>query len=312
MRFASLMLRLSCTTIVAITLGACAAGSDDAADQSSAINSANGDGGTATPLEGTHVRVIAGNLTSGNKQSWDPGDGIRILKGLKVDVALLQEFNYGSNTDADYKAMIGQAFEDGFYYTAETGVQIPNGVVSRWPIKESGTWEDPQVGNRAFQWARIDIPGDKDLWAVSMHLLTSNASRRQAEAKALVDKIKANVPDSDYLVMGGDFNTPGRTEAALSTFGAITRTTGPWPVDPQGKGGTNASRSKPYDWVIASRALDALEIPLVVGTQSFKNGLVFDSRTYNDLPSVAPVRKSDSGASNMQHMGVVREFVIPE
>src|SRR5205085_11524393 len=42
------------------------------------------------------LRLVAANLTSGNFQSWDPGDGIRILEGLHPDVVLVQEFNYAA------------------------------------------------------------------------------------------------------------------------------------------------------------------------------------------------------------------------
>jgi hypothetical protein len=37
---------------------------------------------------------------------------------------------------------------------------------------------------------------------------------------------------------------------------------------------------------------------------------VFDSRVYSPLSDVPPVLAADSGASNMQHMGVVKDFKI--
>jgi hypothetical protein len=40
--------------------------------------------------------------------------------------------------------------------------------------------------------------------------------------------------------------------------------------------------------------------------------LVFDSRTYEPLAEVAPVKRGDSAGPNMQHMAVVRAFAIPE
>ena len=67
--------------------------------------------------------------------------------------------------------------------------------------------------NRDFAWARIDMPGPKDLWVVSVHLLTSSSGVRNTEATNLVNFIKANVPAGDYLAIGGDFNTDSRTEA---------------------------------------------------------------------------------------------------
>ena len=69
-------------------------------------------------------------------------------------------------------------------YVRGTG-QIPNAVVSRYPILDGGHWADPKANNRDFAWARIDIPGPVDLWAISVHLLTSGSSKRKAEASEL-------------------------------------------------------------------------------------------------------------------------------
>jgi hypothetical protein len=57
--------------------------------------------------------------------------------------------------------------------------------------------------------------------------------------------------------------------------------------------------------------LAALQVPTRIGAQSFPNGLVFDSGVFTPLSDVAPVQPSDSGASNMQHMPVVKDFVLP-
>ena len=48
------------------------------------------------------------------------------------------------------------------------------------------------------------MPGPRDLWAVSVHFLTTGAGNRDAEASALVDYVTANVPATDFLVIGGD------------------------------------------------------------------------------------------------------------
>jgi len=37
---------------------------------------------------------------------------------------------------------------------------------------------------------------------------------------------------------------------------------------------------------------------------------VFDSRVYTPLSDVAPVLSTDSAATNMQHMAVVRDFAF--
>ena len=41
----------------------------------------------------------------------------------------------------------------------ETGsLQIPNGIISRFPIIESGSWDDPVLNNREFAWAHLRLP----------------------------------------------------------------------------------------------------------------------------------------------------------
>jgi endonuclease/exonuclease/phosphatase family metal-dependent hydrolase len=303
-----LSLGFVCSVVVSaglsLVLGACAAqGAGEDVETA---------GHAATRNEpGSRLRIVAGNLSSGTEQSWDPGHGIRMLKGLAPDVAVLQEFNYGKNTDEDYRKFLAAAFDDSFSYTAEPDVQVPNAVVSRYPIIEKGNWKDPQVSNRSFVWARIDVPGDKDLWAISLHLLTTGSQKRQAEATALVNKIKTVVPEGDYLVIGGDLNTNSRSEQCLQTLGRVTRTTAPWPVDSRNNGHTSRSRSKPYDWLVADPDLDVLGVPVEIGDHRFANGLVFDSRDFPDLPSVVPTQRNDSAASNMQHMAVVRDFTLP-
>jgi endonuclease/exonuclease/phosphatase family metal-dependent hydrolase len=295
--------------VALFAVAACSADAGDSAeDQSSAL-----DGRTERPrpTTTTRLRVVASNLTSGDAQSYDPGEGIRILQALAPDVALVQEFSYGNDKPEDLRAFVDQAFGTEFSYTREPRGQIPNGVVSRYPIVESGNWDDPETNTREFAYARIDVPGDKDVWAVSMHLLTSNGAERQKEATALVTKIRAVVPEGDYVVIGGDFNTGSRGEAAIRTLGQLFRTTGPYPVDSSGNGNTNASRREPYDWVLADRELDPLEVPVTVGTFTFPNGLVFDSRVFRPIADVPPVRTGDSAARNMQHMAVVRDFALP-
>ena len=265
---------------------------------------------TPAPADST-VRVMAANISSGNYQSYDPGEGTRIFQGIDPDVVLIQEFNYGDNSASTVAAWVSSTFGSGFDHFRESGAQIPNGVISRWPIIDSGEWTDPEVSNRDFAWARIDIPGDTDVWAVSVHLLTSGSGVRNTEAAELVDYIEAQVPAGDYLVIGGDFNTASRSEAALSTLAAVVDTGGPYPADQEGTGGTNASRAKPYDWVLADSDFDILEVPLEIGASTYTNGLVFDSRVYTPLSEVSPVQSGDSAASNMQHMAVVRDFRVP-
>ncbi|MGD9417778.1 MAG: endonuclease/exonuclease/phosphatase family protein [Verrucomicrobiota bacterium JB025] len=263
---------------------------------------------------GETVRIMAANLTSGNYQSYDPGDGIRIFQGLDPDVVLIQEFNYDDNSSADLRNFVDDAFGTEFSYSIEGGdEQIPNGIISRYPILESGEWDDSEVANRDFAWARIDIPGDKDLWAVSVHLLTSGSGVRNTEASALVNYIQSHVPADDYLVIGGDFNTDSFGESCLATLSTVVDTSGR-PTDQNGDTGTNSSRSKPYDQVLPEGELAALEVPVTISGHPFTytEGLVFDSRVFTPLTAVSPVESGDSAASNMQHMGVIRDFLIDD
>src|SRR6266404_8818564 len=134
---------------------------------------------TAAAQSNVVVRVMTANLTTGNNQSYLT-PGLDILTGLKPDVVAIQEFNYSStttngvNTPAAFREMIDNTFGTNFFYFRESYTasgDIPNGIISRYPILASGSWVDTQVANRGFAWAQIDIPGTNDLYVVSVHLL---------------------------------------------------------------------------------------------------------------------------------------------
>lgn len=257
------------------------------------------------------VRIAAANISSGNYQSYDPGHGTRILQGTDPDIVLIQEFNYGDNSASAIRSWVDTAFGSGFAYYREGGAQIPNGVISRYPIVASGEWDDTRVSNRDFAWARIDVPGSVDLWAISVHLLTSSSTERNLEAQQIISKVQSLVPAGDYVVLGGDFNTGSRTEAAISTLSQEFVTAGPHPVDHGNNGNTNATRAKPYDWVVASPNLNAKKISTVIGASTFANGAVIDTRVYSPLSEISPALSGDSGSTNMQHMLVVKDFALP-
>lgn len=261
------------------------------------------------------VRIAAANTTSGTATTYDSPESIRIFQGLKPDVVLLQEFRYRTGAETELREFVTTAFGASYNYYREpalTNNDIPNGIVSRWPIVESGSWDDPNVDNRGFAWAKIAIPdAPHPLWAVSLHLLTSSAANRAAEAVALVAKIKEVVPASDYLVVGGDLNTSVRTEACIATVSEVVVASAPYPDDGAGNENTNGPRTKALDWLLADPDLAALSVPVSIGARSFPAGLVFDSRTYEPLADVAPIQVADSDALNMQHMPVVRDFAIP-
>ncbi|MDB6069114.1 MAG: Endonuclease/exonuclease/phosphatase family [Verrucomicrobiales bacterium] len=275
-----------------------------------------GPGFSGGPAAAQRIRIAAANISSGNTQSYDPGHGIRILKGTKPDIVLIQEFNYGANTAADLRGMVDAACGPSYQYYREGGPgSIPNGIISRFPILESGEWASP-VAERDFAYARIDIPGDRELLAVSVHLPTTDGQRPN-EASLLVAFIDSyytannNARATDYLVIGGDFNSDSRTETALNTLGQLVTIGTAWPVDRKNNSNTNLARVKPYDGVYAGNGLHALQTATVIGASTFPNGLVADTREYVPISEISPALATDSVATNMQHMAVIRDFQIP-
>ena len=265
---------------------------------------------------GQVIRTMAANITSGNEQSYE-GPGTRIFQGLQPDIVMIQEFQVSNNTSTQIlRSWVDTTFGENFSFFCENNSGIPNGVISRWPILQAGSWDDGPlgVGDRGFAWARIDIPGEKNLWVISVHLKASsgsdNPTRRDSQAQTLVSLIQANVPAEDYLLIGGDCNTYSYSEACLATLSSVVDVSAPRPVDQSNDPDTNANRNSPYDWVMAEPELDALEVPVAIGSLSFSSGLVFDSRVFSDLSLVSPVQSGDSGATGMQHMAVVRSFRV--
>lgn len=266
--------------------------------------------------EALPVRVVAANLTSGDYQTYSPdngnhsnpeGAGARILRGLRPDVVLMQEFN----TAGTVRSWVNATFGPEFFVFVEEGSGIPNGIVSRWPIVESGEWDDVTQTNRDFAWAKIALPGGRFLWAISVHWYSKKADVRAAQARAVAAFVRERIPAADLVALGGDFNTRNRDEPALAEIAAEFDVRSEPPADPTGDADTNAPRNRPYDWVVADADLAALAAPTRLGNAEFPRGLVFDSRTFEPLAAVAPVQRGDSAAPNMQHMAVVRDFRVP-
>jgi len=259
------------------------------------------------------LRVMAANIT-GNSQTYE-SFALRIFQGLKPDVVAIQEFNHLGNTPADFRAMLDTAFGTNFVFFRESGYSIPNGIVSRWPILEAGSWEDIDTGvnDRGFAWARLDLPGTNDLFVVSVHLKASsgasNAARRAAQAAQLKELVQSSFPATAWIVVAGDCNINASDEAALATFKSFLSDE-PVPTDAPtgGDADTNNSRAERYDYVFPSPRLNSNRVATVVGSLSFPNGLVFDSRTYSPLVEVSPVLAADSGLA--QHMAVVKDFLV--
>ena len=262
------------------------------------------------------IRVVAANLTSVSSQAYSPdngthsnpeGAGARILMALKPDVVMIQEFN----TTVPTRQWVNRTFGESFAFFQERDMQIPNGIISRFPIVESGIWDDPQLNNREFAWARLRLPGERDLWVVSVHFHSKSASSRARQAAALAGFIRGKVPPGAMLLVGGDLNTRGTEEACFAKLAAVVVIPEHPPADGNGIIATNEPRNRPYDWVLASKSLNVHAVPVELAGRKFPHGLVFDTRVFEPLAELPPVRTGDSGVPFMQHMAVVRDFKLP-
>lgn len=254
------------------------------------------------------LRAMAANLTSGNFQNYDLGHGTRIMQGAQPDIVMIQEFKFGANNAAALDQYVADNFGAGFTWWRGVG-NIPNGVISRWPIVASGEWNG-EAPDRELTWAKIDLPGPNDVFVISVHFLTSNAGDRNLDARTIVQRLDGGVSPYDYVLLGGDFNTNTFSEVAFTTLASRFKTSGPHAADQSGNTGTNRNRDKPYDHVFASPCLAATQVPTVLGTSTFMNGAVIDTRVYSPLSDIAPAQFGDSNSTNMQHMGVVKDFLI--
>jgi hypothetical protein len=141
----------------------------------------------------------------------------------------------------------------------------------------------------------------------------TSTSAHSAEGSQLLADIQGLVPAGDWVAIGGDFNSTatGSTDAAISALSPVVATSSAFPVDQNNNFNTNSTRAKHYDWVLVSPTLDALETAVSIGANSFSAGLVADTRVYTPIADLAPALATDSGATNMQHIAVVKDFLIP-
>ena len=280
--------------------------------------------------EGTVIRFMAANVTSGNYSDYDDGRSIRLMQAAQADIVFIQEFSY---TDG-LRGLVDTTFGPEFYCYKGYGSK-PNGGISRYPIVEHGSWQSSAYSDRQWEWAIIDIPGPRDLLAISLHL---HSSKNATEMPQLVKNIQSKLGEGDYyLAIGGDFNTKSRG-GVRSNFGKITVvgkdgpetcTGGEFPVDQENNSCTSAERDDPYDWVLFDSTLHSYEIPITIGSHTYTHGHVLDWRVYDrlgELDDVPPVQAEDSDKcydnpycdtsgnrtqTNMQHMVVIRDIRLP-
>ena len=290
-------------------------------------------------VDGTPIRFMAANITS-DGDGYDPDAGRNIFKAVKPDIAMIQEFRLSKQKPADFFAEIfGPEFH---YFVGSFDSSIseksskPNAIASRFPIIDTGEWrpqnrkdgrDQDAYKDRFWTYAVVDIPGDRDLLVVSVHLHTEN---NRYEYEPLAEKIIAKQKEGDYYVaIGGDFNTKGLNYEVLTTQCETFRSifaldTSKVPVDQNGNANTNAKRGSQLDWVLFDKDFDAFAVPTEIGAHTGKNaypyGHVFDTRVYAnsyhngvcELTLVPPATERDSAAKEMQHMAVIRDVVVPD
>jgi len=258
------------------------------------------------------IKIMAANLTDRNEndQFRYIDTSTRIFKALDPDVVAIQEWLV---TNVSRRAYVDAVFGTNFSYSIESysgANDLPNGIISRWPITDRGEWRDSKVTNRDFAWATINLPGTQDLHVISVHLKANDEAARKKEAAILTNEIyDINWPASDFLVIAGDFNALNRNDDSLLTLSNVV-TDVHQPADQAGDDDTNLTRSRPYDYVLPNFLLDDCMVPLTLGGRVFPNGIVFDSRVWVTPPSPAQTNDSAGASDDMQHMAVMKQFAL--
>ncbi len=271
----------------------------------------SGDGGCELFIrDDDSVTLATANLTSGGSAIYE-GPGQRILQAVPADVVAIQEFKV---TDiGGHRAFVDRIFGTNFSYCVQPKGNLPNGVISRWPILAWGEWEDPQVSDREFVWATVAVPGGRPLHVVCVHLHSSGgSSSRQLEATLLTNYIaQAGFHPSDYVVLCGDLNIENRSEAAMQTLRTLLSDDHK-PADQYGDTDSNQPRNKPFDVVLPIPFLDARHQAVPFGGLTFPEGVIFDTRLWSEASIPFPARVSDSAALSMQHMEVAKLFSMDQ
>ena len=276
-------------------------------------------------LKNLHLRLMAANTTTG-KYGLYQSDGIRIFQAIDADIIMVQEFLYKNDIEELVEKIYGKnCLSERKCYFYQGGRSKPNGIMSKYPIIDTGYWKDSGYNDRNLDWAIIDIPGDVELYAISVHLST-DGGEQTAPAKMIAQKIAAHKqanPGEYYYTVGGDFN--GSTAVrAFGTNGAFV-TSDPKPESEKCRRSkssykctnTNHGRTKHYDWILESSNLSKLRVTTKLCKDNnsdclnYPKGLVFDTREYiNKSDYISPARLNDSTDTYMQHMAIIKDFEI--
>lgn len=131
-------------------------------------------------------------------------------------VILFQNFVAGDNSVAAINNWVTTTFGAEFSYVRDAKSLIPSGVISRFSIIKHGVWNNLETkeGDGRSLYAHIDLPGKKDLWVINTHF-SLDPKQRLAQAHDLLDHLVVEVPENDYLLVGGQLNITDIDDPAL-------------------------------------------------------------------------------------------------
>ncbi|NJN48056.1 MAG: hypothetical protein HC808_18035 [Candidatus Competibacteraceae bacterium] len=163
-------------------------------------------------------------------------------------VVLFQNFIIGDNSPSDLDDWVITNFGAEFTYVHDAKSTVPSAVISRFTIAEYGVWSDleSKYGDGRSLYARIDLPGERDLWVINAHL-SPESELRLRQTETLLERIITQLPKEDFLLFGGQLNITDNADPALGLLQEILIVEDPLVIK-QDDGDV-------YDWLLADTEL---------------------------------------------------------
>lgn len=163
-------------------------------------------------------------------------------------VVLFQNFVAGDNGETAIRNWVTTTFGGEFSYVRDAKTLVPSGVISRFSIVKHGVWSalETKEGDGRSLYAQIDLPGKKDLWVINTHL-SSDPKQRLAQTNALLEHLLTEVPETDYLLVGGQLNITDVDDPALEVLQRMLGVESPLTV--------KQKDGEVYDWLLVDADL---------------------------------------------------------
>ena len=296
---------------------------------------------TPTTPRTRKIRIMTANTTTGNKQRYEEY-GMRGFYAMDPDIILIQEFK---NSAENVVALLEEHFKTDYHYyvfnddenelipddeyiyrTGRITNNISNGIITKGDLKIiKGYHKNSAVDtivDRGYDAVIVDLPGEKDLLAFSLHLSYNYSISEHASVRKMAETIQMKENADFYYAIGGDLNIGANcnskrshrnhtlVSSLISEWSNIVSVDVDYPEDQNHNCNTNRGRNSHYDWLLVDSELQENSVPVKIGNVNYPNGYVLDSRVQNPLSDISPVEYGDSNALNMQHEAVVRDFII--